>query len=48
MFIFERETQSMSAEGAESEGDTESEQAPGSALSAQSTMWGSNSQAMTS
>ena len=49
MFIFERETdrdrerQSMSGGGAEREEDTEFlKQAPGSGLSAQSPMWGSN------
>ena len=42
MFIFERvrERQSVSRGEAEREGDTESEQAPGSELSAQSPMWG--------
>ena len=34
---------STSGEGAEGEGDTESEAAPGSELSAQSPMWGLNS-----
>ena len=32
----------MGGGGEEKEGDTESEQAPGSELSAQSLMWGSN------
>ena len=41
MFIFEKE--SLSRGGAEREGDTESEAAPGSEPSAQSWMWGSNS-----
>ena len=36
LFIFERERQSMNGGGAEREGNTESEAAPGSELSAQS------------
>ena len=47
MFIFrerERQRQSMSGGGAERDGDTESEEAPGSELSAQSPMHGSNPQ----
>ena len=43
MFIFERERQSMSGGGAKREGDAESQQAPGSELSAQSPMQGPNS-----
>ena len=38
----------MSGEGAEREGDTESETAPGSELSAQSPVWGLNPQTMKS
>ena len=46
----ERETdrQSMSRRGAERQGDTESEQAPGSELSAQNLTWGSNSRTVKS
>ena len=49
MFVFERERErerereSTSRGGAERKGDTESKQAPGSQLSAQSLTWGSNS-----
>ena len=38
----------MSGGGAEREGDTESEAAPGSELSAQSPTWGSNPRTMRS
>ena len=51
MFIFERETdrQSMRGGGAEREGETQKlKQAPGSELSAQSPMQGSNPQTMRS
>ena len=50
MFIYfwERETQSVSRGGAETEGDTESEAAPGSELSAQSPTRGSNPQTVRS
>ena len=54
MFIFERERdrqtdrQSMSGGRAERDGDTESEEAPGSELSAQSLTQGSNSQTVRS
>ena len=44
LFSRERERQSASWVGAEREGDTESKQAPGSVLSAQSPTEGSNSQ----
>ena len=48
MFIFdrerERERESMSRGGAEREGTQTVKQAPASELSAQSPMWGSNSQ----
>ena len=45
LFIFYTERQSMSRGGAEREGDTESEAAPGSELSAQSPTRGSNPRA---
>ena len=51
MFIFERERQSMSMVnmGGQRERETQNlKQAPGSELSAQSPMWGLNSQTMRS
>ena len=52
MFIFERERErerERDGEGAERERETRNpKQAPGSELSAQSLMWGSNSQAVRS
>ena len=46
MFIFERQTERESEreKGRKREGDTKSEGAPGSALSAQSPTWGLNPQ----
>ena len=43
-----RENHSMSRGGAQAQGDTESEEAPGSELLAQSPMWGLNSRTMRS
>ena len=43
LFLRQRERQSASRGGTEREEDTDSEAAPGSELSAQSPMWGSNS-----
>ena len=48
MFIFETERPTASRGGAEREGDTNLKQGPGSELSAQSLMWGSNSQTVRS
>ena len=49
MFIFERQRQSVSGEGAERERETQNlKKAPGSELSAQSPTWGSNSQTVRS
>ena len=49
MFIFEKERQSSSGRRAERERETQNlKQAPGSELSAHSSMWGSNSQTVRS
>ena len=48
LFLRERERQSMSSGGAERGGDTESEAAPGSELSAHSLTRGSNSRTVRS
>ena len=48
LVLRDRETQRIGREGAEREGDTESEAAPGSELSARSPTWGSNSQTVRS
>ena len=45
---FERQGHSVSGGGAETEGDTESEAGPGSELTAQSPLRGSNSQTVRS
>ena len=47
-YLFFRRRQSMSGGGAETEGDTEAQQALGSELSAQSPTWGSNPQILRS
>ena len=48
LFSFERQSKTRHEQGRHRKGDTESEQAPGSKLSAQSPTWGLNSRTMRS